>query len=157
MGQWVNTSIPRDEHIETPYWIPPVYLNQSRRQHMGKLSRHLQHIPWNINFKNFVAKPPLEIRHKWEIISYKESLMWLLTHVHKWVNLLWYKTHQHISRRSLAVKVFLFFYFKYINTGYKQSVTNCSTLEPCPTQINKFTICMQNNRFHINMIYTAIW
>ena len=29
-------------------------------------------------------------------------------------------------------EIFFIFYFKYIYTGYNQSVTNCYTLEPCP-------------------------
>ena len=48
------------------------------------------------------------------------------------------------------------FYFKYIYAGYNPSVTNCSNLEPCPKK-TILTISMQNNSFHINMIYTAIW
>ena len=63
----------------------------------------------------------------------------------------------HNSMMELFFYFILFFYFKYIYTGYNQSVTNCSTLEPCPKNRSIFTVCMQNNSFHIIMIYTVIW
>ena len=81
------------------------------------------------------------------------SISWC-HHITHWSSLI-------IKRKNwtlVASHIFLFiFYFKYIYTGYNQSVTNCSTLEPCPKKIKIFTICIQNNSFHINMIYTAIW
>ena len=54
-------------------------------------------------------------------------------------------------------KVIFIFFFKYICAVYNQSVTNCSTLACPKKKLSIFIICMQNNSFHIIMIYTAIW
>ena len=47
---------------------------------------------------------------------------------------------------------FVMFHFKYISTGYNQSVANSSTLETYPENHSISTLRMQYKNFHINMV-----